>query len=89
MANATRVLVAAALVAAVVAPASVRSHSRAPAAGALEYAPSHRGDPGNAIVAARRDRALVALTFDDGPLPAATTKVLAFLRRERVRATFS
>src|SRR5690242_2349801 len=31
---------------------------------------------------------VVALTFDDGPTPAATTEVLATLRRYGVRATF-
>ncbi len=34
------------------------------------------------------DRPVVALTFDDGPIPAATTEILGILRETGVRATF-
>lgn len=57
-------------------------------AAALVFSPYHHGDPHNAIVAAPAGAGLVALSFDDGPLPGPTRRVLAFLRRERVHATF-
>ncbi len=37
---------------------------------------------------ARRDRAVVALTFDDGPNPPRTDQVMEILRSKGVRATF-
>jgi len=48
----------------------------------------HRGDPNNAIVAVRGGPPLVALSFDDGPLPGSTDRILRFLRRQRIHATF-
>ena len=55
----------------------------------LERSRFHDGDPHNAIVARRGVRPpLVALSFDDGPVPGATRRILAFLRRERAHATF-
>jgi peptidoglycan/xylan/chitin deacetylase (PgdA/CDA1 family) len=43
---------------------------------------------GGAIARLDRDRRIVALTFDDGPNPAATPLILDALREERVKATF-
>jgi peptidoglycan/xylan/chitin deacetylase (PgdA/CDA1 family) len=61
----------------------------APIAGPrLQLSPMHAGDPNNAIVAVRGGPDRIALTFDDGPLPAVTGRVLAFLRRNAIRATF-
>jgi len=55
----------------------------------LERSRFHDGDPHNAIVARRGVRPpLVALSFDDGPVPGATRRILAFLRREQAHATF-
>ncbi|HET9013517.1 MAG TPA: polysaccharide deacetylase family protein, partial [Gemmatimonadaceae bacterium] len=34
------------------------------------------------------DEAVVSITFDDGPNPRATPRILEVLRRERVHATF-
>lgn len=65
--------------------AAGRPDGRTPA---LAFSPFHRGDPHNAIVAAPAAAGLVALSFDDGPLPGPTRRVLAFLRRERLHATF-
>lgn len=50
------------------------------------YAPS--GLFGPVLLAGRADRPLVALTFDDGPDPEATPRVLAVLARHGARATF-
>lgn len=50
------------------------------------YAPS--GVFGPVLLAGRADRPLLALTFDDGPDPEATPRVLEVLARHRVRATF-
>jgi peptidoglycan/xylan/chitin deacetylase (PgdA/CDA1 family) len=40
------------------------------------------------LVRGRRDRPWVALTFDDGPHPDFTPRILGILKRERVPATF-
>lgn len=49
-------------------------------------------DSGDAMIVVRRPATsadkLVALTFDDGPSPGQTEKVLAILKHENVRATF-
>lgn len=50
------------------------------------YAPL--GVFGPVLLAGRADRPLVALTFDDGPDPEATPRVLEVLARHRARATF-
>jgi len=55
----------------------------------LERSRFHDGDPHNAIVARRGvSPPLVALSFDDGPVPGATRRILASLRCERAHATF-
>lgn len=43
---------------------------------------------GRLVSRAETSRRVVALTFDDGPTPQATDRVLAVLEREQVRATF-
>lgn len=43
---------------------------------------------GRLVPRVNTSRKVVALTFDDGPVPGATEQVLATLGRERVRATF-
>lgn len=54
----------------------------------LAFSSADPGDPNNAIIAVRDGPRQIALTFDDGPLPEATGRILTFLRRHRVRATF-
>ncbi len=54
----------------------------------LAFSPAHLGDRNNAIVAVRGGPRKIALTFDDGPLPSATRRILAFLRANDIRATF-
>jgi len=50
----------------------------------------HRNSPlfGPALGKIESDRKVVALTFDDGPNPVATPKILDTLRQKGVRATF-
>jgi peptidoglycan/xylan/chitin deacetylase (PgdA/CDA1 family) len=43
---------------------------------------------GRILLSGRPDRPLVALTFDDGPDPTTTPKVLDVLARHRIQATF-
>src|SRR5687768_11377327 len=43
---------------------------------------------GGLITSVRTTDSIVALTFDDGPVPVHTDSVLAILAREQVRATF-
>lgn len=57
--------------------------------GAYEYSENPASQLfGATLVSGPTDRHIVALTFDDGPNPPYTTRILDVLERERVRATF-
>jgi len=57
--------------------------------GAYEYAESPASQLfGATVVSGPPDRHVVALTFDDGPNPPYTNRILDVLEREHVRATF-
>ena len=53
----------------------------------FEYSPFHHG-AGNAILRVRTSCPVVALTFDDGPVPGATARVLRVLAAADATATF-
>ncbi len=56
---------------------------------AITAGPAHADGPtGDIVYATRNGGRVVALTFDDGPSPEWTPKLLELLRRQQVRATF-
>lgn len=83
-AAATVALATTALLIAATGPTPARQRRHGPA---VVLSPYHR-DPHNAIVAVRTTQALVALTFDDGPDPRYTPRVLDALRAAHAHATF-
>ena len=60
------------------------------AAGLAAHGALHRNSPvfGPVLTHLEGDEPLVSITFDDGPNPRATPRILDVLRREGVRATF-
>ena len=60
------------------------------AAGLAAHGAWHRNSPvfGPVLTHLEGDEPLVSITFDDGPNPRATPRILDVLRREGVRATF-